>query len=188
VLKYRLYEIDQLINRTLAYGLLTVLSALYAGVVLVLGKLLAGAAPRRRAGRLPARRWRARRCSCRPAVASSTWWTGGSTGAPHDAARTVEAFSTRLRDQIDLDTLSTELLAVVDQTIEPTGCRCGFDPPRTAPRAHPAVRHGQLTGPTELVIRTLYRPLPTRSFKCQSPQRRTARRFTLLVSTRRPIR
>ena len=38
----------------------------------------------------------------------------------HDAAKTIEAFSTRLRDQIDLDTLSTELLAVVDQTMEPT--------------------------------------------------------------------
>ena len=38
----------------------------------------------------------------------------------HDAAKTIAAFSTRLRDQIDLDTLSTELLAVVDQTMEPT--------------------------------------------------------------------
>jgi hypothetical protein len=38
----------------------------------------------------------------------------------YDAAKTVEAFSIRLREQIDLDTLSTELLAVVDQTMEPT--------------------------------------------------------------------
>jgi hypothetical protein len=38
----------------------------------------------------------------------------------HDAAKTIAAFSTRLGDQIDLDTLSTELLAVVDQTMEPT--------------------------------------------------------------------
>jgi hypothetical protein len=37
-----------------------------------------------------------------------------------DAARTIQAFSTRLRDQVDLDTLSAELLAVVDQTMEPT--------------------------------------------------------------------
>jgi hypothetical protein len=37
-----------------------------------------------------------------------------------DAAKTIQAFSTRLRDQIDLDTLSTELLAVVDQTMQPT--------------------------------------------------------------------
>jgi hypothetical protein len=37
----------------------------------------------------------------------------------YNAAQTVQAFSTRLRDQIDLDTLSAELLAVVDQTMEP---------------------------------------------------------------------
>jgi hypothetical protein len=38
----------------------------------------------------------------------------------YDAARTVEAFSARLRDQVDLDTLATELLAGVEQTVEPT--------------------------------------------------------------------
>jgi hypothetical protein len=38
----------------------------------------------------------------------------------YDAARTVAAFSARLRDQIELGTLSTELLAVVDQTMQPT--------------------------------------------------------------------
>jgi hypothetical protein len=38
----------------------------------------------------------------------------------YDATRTIEAFTTRLRDEIDLDTLSGELVAVVDQTMEPT--------------------------------------------------------------------
>jgi hypothetical protein len=38
----------------------------------------------------------------------------------YNAAKTVEAFSGRLREHIDLDTLSTELLAVVDQTMQPT--------------------------------------------------------------------
>jgi hypothetical protein len=38
----------------------------------------------------------------------------------YNAATTIEAYSVRLRDQLDLDTLSTELLAVVDQTMEPT--------------------------------------------------------------------
>jgi hypothetical protein len=38
----------------------------------------------------------------------------------HDAAQTIEAFGARLRDQVDLDTLRAELLAVVHQTIQPT--------------------------------------------------------------------
>jgi hypothetical protein len=40
--------------------------------------------------------------------------------AKYHAATTIQAYSVRLRDQLDLDTLSTELLAVVDQTMEPT--------------------------------------------------------------------
>jgi hypothetical protein len=38
----------------------------------------------------------------------------------YGAAKTIQAFSTRLRDQVDLDTLATDLLAVADQTMEPT--------------------------------------------------------------------
>jgi hypothetical protein len=58
----------------------------------------------------------------------------------YNAAQTIQAFSTRLRDQIDLDTLSSELLAVVDQTMEPTQASLWLRPPPpgspgTAPRA-----------------------------------------------------
>jgi hypothetical protein len=38
----------------------------------------------------------------------------------HDAAQTIATFSARLRDEIDLDTLTAELLTVVDQTVQPT--------------------------------------------------------------------
>jgi hypothetical protein len=120
ILRYRLYEIDRIINRTLVYGLLTVVLGLgYAAgslvFVLVAGTgadppswlvaaaTLAAAAifrpARRRIQAAVDRRFNRRR---------------------YNAARTIQAFSTRLRDQVDLDTLSTELLAVVDQTMEPT--------------------------------------------------------------------
>jgi hypothetical protein len=38
----------------------------------------------------------------------------------YNTAQTIEAFSARLRDQVDLDTLSAEVLTVVDQTMQPT--------------------------------------------------------------------
>jgi hypothetical protein len=38
----------------------------------------------------------------------------------YDAARTIAAFSTRLREELDLDTLTGELLTVVEQTMQPT--------------------------------------------------------------------
>ena len=121
ILRYRLYEIDRIINRTLVYGLLTtLLAAVYAGLVLGLGQLSGGI------GTEP-----------------PTWAVAGATLAvaalfqparrriqqavdrrfnrrKYNATQTVEAFSIRLRDQVDLDTLTVELLAVVDQTMEPT--------------------------------------------------------------------
>ncbi|HJW36650.1 MAG TPA: hypothetical protein VJ769_08425, partial [Actinomycetes bacterium] len=117
ILRYRLYDLDRIISRTLAYGLLTVLLGLgYAGVVLGLGRLLGrdsslvvAAATlavaalfqplRRRVQDLVDRRFNRRR---------------------YDAARTLERFAVRLRDQVDLDALESELLAVVDQTMQPT--------------------------------------------------------------------
>jgi hypothetical protein len=129
ILKYRLYEIDRLINRVLVYGLLT--AALGLGYVavslvfvlvagaganppswLVAGGTLAAAAvfrpARRRIQAAVDRRFNRRR---------------------YDAAKTIEAFSARLREQIDLDTLSAELLAVVDQTMEPTTTSLWLRPP-----------------------------------------------------------
>jgi hypothetical protein len=46
----------------------------------------------------------------------------------YDAARTIERFSTRLRDQIDLDTMAAELLATVDQTMRPAGASLWLRP------------------------------------------------------------
>jgi len=117
VLRYRLYDLDRIVSRTLAYGLLTVLlGGGYAGLVLGLGQLLGrdsslvvAAATltvaalfqpaRRRVQHAVDRRFDRRR---------------------YDAAYTIQAFSARLRQQVDLDALTAELLAVVDQTMQPT--------------------------------------------------------------------
>ena len=54
-------------------------------------------------------------------------------GRRHDAAQTIQAFSTHLRDQLDLDTLGAELLAVVDQTMQPTQASLWLRPSPHAP-------------------------------------------------------
>jgi hypothetical protein len=130
ILRYHLYDIDRLINRTLVYGLLTaLLVGVYASVVLVLGQVFGGI------GAEP-----------------SSWAVAGATltvaalfqparrriqavvdrrfnRRKYNAVKTVEAFSARLRDEIDLDALSTELLAVVDQTMQPTQASLWLRPP-----------------------------------------------------------
>ena len=121
IFKYRLYDIDRIINRTLVYGLLTaLLGATYTGLVLVGGQLSGGAT-----GNPPS--WAVAGATLAVAAVFRPARRRIQAGVDrrfnrrrHDAAKTIEAFSTRLRDQIDLDTLSTELLAVVDQTMEPT--------------------------------------------------------------------
>jgi hypothetical protein len=50
----------------------------------------------------------------------------------HDAAQTIDAFGGRLRDQVDLDTLTAEILSVVDQTMQPTRASLWL-----RPQAHP---------------------------------------------------
>jgi hypothetical protein len=134
VLRYRLYDLDRIVSRTLAYGLLTLLlGGGYAVVVLGLGQLLERDSPlvvagatlavaavfqpaRRRVQAVVDRRFNRRR---------------------HDATRVIEGFGARLRDQVDLATLTAELLAVVDQTMQPTQASLWLRPPPEPSRTPP---------------------------------------------------
>jgi uncharacterized membrane protein YbhN (UPF0104 family) len=119
MLRYRLYEIDRLISRSLTYGLVTaILVAAYVGLVLagqalfssfaggsdlaIAGSTLVVAALflplRSRVQRVVDRRFYRRR---------------------YDAQRTLEAFAARLREQVELDGLRADLQGVVGETMQP---------------------------------------------------------------------
>jgi hypothetical protein len=120
ILKYRLYEIDLLINRTLVYGSLTaMLVAVYVGTIVLLQGLvrtltgqesqlpivvstltvaaLLNPLRRRMQGFIDRRFYRRK----------------------YDAAKTLEAFSVKLRDETDLDALRDDLVGVVRETMQP---------------------------------------------------------------------
>ncbi len=116
ILRYRLYEIDRIISRTLAYAIVTgLLIGLYSGLVLlatevfrfrstvaVAAATLAAAALfnplRRRVQQLVDRRF---------------------NRARYDADQTVAAFAVRLKDAVDLDSVRDDLAGVVQQALEP---------------------------------------------------------------------
>ena len=116
ILKYRLYDIDRLISRTLGYAIVTaLLVGLYAGLVLLATQVLSITSP--------------------VAVAASTL-AAAALFAPlrrrvqhvvdrrfnrvrYDADQTIEAFAARLQEGADLDAVRSDLLAVVTTAVEP---------------------------------------------------------------------
>ena len=116
ILKYRLYDIDRIISRTLAYAIVTgLLIGLYAGLVLVATQVLSLHTPvavaastlaaaalfnplRRRVQQLVDRRF---------------------NRARYDAEQTAAAFATRLKDAVDLDSVRDDLARTVHQALEP---------------------------------------------------------------------
>jgi hypothetical protein len=133
ILRYRLYDIDILINRTLVYGSLTLLlAAVYFGGVtlteaifrtltgqeeqpqlaIVVSTLVIAAlfTPlRRRIQSFIDRRFYRKK---------------------YNAAKTLEGFSLKLRDETDLKTLSDDLVGVVSETMQPAHVSCGYVPRR----------------------------------------------------------
>jgi hypothetical protein len=117
ILRYRLYDLDRIISRTVAWGLLTVLLGLgYAAVVLGLSRLLPEGSSLAVAGATLAV------AACFQPLRRRVQQSVDRRFNRHryDAARTIADFSSRLRQQVDLDTLAAELLAVTDQTMQPT--------------------------------------------------------------------
>lgn len=119
ILKYRLYDIDLVINRTLVYGSLTgILVACYLGIVFLMQQVLSGITE-----------------ESDLAVAGSTLAVaamfrplrGGVQSfidrrfyrRKYDAQQTLENFSARLRDDVDLDHLARDLSNVVRETMQP---------------------------------------------------------------------
>jgi len=117
IFRYRLYEIDRVISRTLAYAIVTgLLVGVYAGIVLLVTEVLgfhhstvAVAAATLAAAALfnPVRR------------RVQTMVDRRFNRARYDADRTVAAFAARLKDAVDLDSVRDDLAVVVNQALEP---------------------------------------------------------------------
>ncbi len=120
ILRYRLWDIDVLINRTLVYGTLTViLTGVYVGLVIGLQALLRGLISQDN--------------SVAIVISTLTIWALFQPlrhriqaiidrrfyRRKYDTARTLTAFSAILRNEVDLDRLKEQLVTVVEETIQP---------------------------------------------------------------------
>ncbi len=117
VLRYRLYDIDRVISRTLAYAIVTgLLVGVYAGLVLLAAQVLGFHS----AVAVAAATLAAAACSTRCGGACSSRVDRRFNRARYDAETTVAAFAARLKDAVDLDTVRADLASVVQTALEPT--------------------------------------------------------------------
>ena len=133
ILRYRLYDIDRLINRALVYATASALLALvYAGGVVGTQSLLRVATGSTRNNLAVAVSTLAVAALFRPVRASVQGFVDRRFyRSRYDAVRTVEAFSARLRQETDLAALTEQLRGVITQTVQPAGVSLWIaSPPR----------------------------------------------------------
>jgi hypothetical protein len=122
ILKYRLYDIDLIINRTLVYGALTaVLALVYLGGVVGVGGLVRGMTGQEKNNLVVAASTLAVAGLFRPARSRiQAFIDRRFYRSKYDAQQTIADFSAKMREQIDLDSLTSEMGAVVRDTVQPT--------------------------------------------------------------------
>ena len=152
MLRYRLWEIDILINRTLVYGTLTgILALVYVGSIIAFQSLLRGFFNQ----------------TSEVAIVISTLLIAALFQPlrkllqaridrrffrrKYDAERTLAAFSATLRNEVDLDQLREDVIAVVEETMQPEHISLWIRPPDPARQQHtrllPRIEEGERVAP-----------------------------------------